>query len=89
YLANLNAARIERSGEVVPRLIQVDPEYRFHSADRGRPELKAFDAGAFGLPGAQPYWPVSASYAVADVSMPELRYLVDPAKPPLLAVERI
>lgn len=89
YLANLNAARIERGGEVVPRLIQVDPEYRFHSADRGRPELRAFDAEAFGLPGAQPYWPVSASYAVSDVSMPELRYLVDPAKPPLLAVERL
>lgn len=89
YLAVLNAARVERDGAAVPRLVQVDPEYRFHSADRGRPELKAFDGEAFGLPGAEPYWPVSASWAVADVSMPELRYLVDPAKPPLVAVERL
>jgi len=73
----------------VPRLIQVDPEYQFHSADRGMPELLAFDAEAFALAGAEPYWPVSASLAVADVAMPELRYLVDPAKPPLAAVERI
>ncbi len=89
YLAVLNTARVERDGGVVPRLVQVDPEYRFHSADRGRPELKAFVGEAFGLPGAEPYWPVSASWAVADVSMPELRYLVDPAKQPLAAVERL
>jgi hypothetical protein len=89
YLATLNTARVERRGEAVPRLIQVDPEYQFHSADRGMPELLAFDAEAFALPGAEPYWPVSASLAVADVAMPELRYLVDPAKPPLAAVERI
>jgi hypothetical protein len=89
YLATLNTARVERGGQVVPRLIQVDPEYQFHSADRGEPKLLAFDGAAFGLPDADPYWPVSASYAVADVAMPELRYLVDPAKPPLAAVERL
>jgi hypothetical protein len=89
YLATLNVARIERDGAILPRLIQVDPEYRFHSADRGHPELPAFEGEAFGLPGAAVNWPVSASYAVADVSMPELRYLVDPGKPPLLAVERL
>lgn len=89
YLATLNTARVEREGTAAARLIQVDPEYQFHSADRGMPELLAFDGEAWGLPGADPYWPVSASYAVADVAMPELRYLVDPAKPPLAAVERL
>lgn len=89
YLATLNAARVEREGRVVPRLVQVDPEYQFHGAERGVPELLVFEGEAFGLAGAEPYWPVSASYAVADVAMPELRYLVDPAKPPLAAVERI
>ncbi len=89
YLATLNTARVERDGATVARLVQVDPEYQFHSADRGMPELLAFDGEAWGLPGAEPYWPVSASFAVADVTMPELRYLVDPAKPPLAAVERL
>ncbi len=89
YLANLNVARLDRGGSVVPRLIQSDPDYVFRSADRGKPELGAFNAEAFGLPGANAYFAVSASYAVADISMPEVRYLVDPEKSPLASVERL
>ncbi len=89
YLAGLNVAKIQRDGATLSRLIQVDPDYVFRSADRGKPELQTFDADAFNLPGAKPHWPVSASYAVADIQMPELRYLVDPAKPPLASVERL
>ena len=89
YLAGLNVARVERDGAQLSRLVQVDPDYVFRSADRGKPELGAFDAGAFGIPAAKPVWAVSASYAVADITMPDLRYLVDPAKPPLTAVERL
>ena len=89
YLAILNVAKIQRDGGTLSRLIQVDPDYVFRSADRGKPELAAFDAGAFNVPGARPAHAVSASYAVADIQMPEVRYLVDPAKPPLAAVERL
>jgi hypothetical protein len=89
YLANLNVARMVRDGAEVARLVQVDPDYAFRSADRGKPLLGAFDAGAWGLPGASPYYRVSASYCVADITLPEIRYLVDPAKNPLAAVERI
>lgn len=89
YLAGLNAAKVERGGVVLSRLIQVDPDYVFRSADRGKPELEMFDAAAFKLDGARPHWPVSASYAVADIQMPELRYLVDSAKSPLTAVEQL
>lgn len=89
YLAGLNVARVLREGAELPRLVQVDPDYTFRSADRGKPSLDAFDAEAWGLAGAVPNHPVSASYAVADITMPELRYLVDPALPPLTAVERL
>lgn len=89
YLANLNTARLQKDGAEVPRLVQSDPEYSFRSADRGKPELETFDAAAFGLAGAVPIFAVSASYAVADIQMPELRYLVDPSKSPIAAVERI
>lgn len=89
YLANLNVARVVRDSAEIPRLVQVDPDYAFRSADRGRPLLGAFDADAWGLPGATPYYPVSASYCVADIALPEIRYLVDPSKNPLAAVERL
>jgi hypothetical protein len=89
YLSNLNLARVPRDGGEALRLVQVDPDYVFHSADRGKPQLTAFDAAAWELAGARPYYPVSASYAVADISMPALRYLVDPDKPPMASVERV
>jgi len=89
YLASLNLARVVRSGTESPRLVQVDSDYVFRSADRGKPQLDAFDAEAWLLPGAHLSHAVSASFAVADVTMPVLRYLVDPAKRPLEAVERL
>ncbi|MBA4180832.1 MAG: hypothetical protein C0506_09610 [Anaerolinea sp.] len=89
YLANLNLARVTRDGSALDRLVQVDPDYVFRSADRGKPQLDAFDAAAWQLAGAKPIHAVSASYAVADITMPVLRYLVDPVKPPLQAVERL
>lgn len=89
YLATLNAARIRRDGADVERLIQVDPDFVFRSADRGRPVLTVFSAEAWRVPAARPVHPVSASYAVADVTMPLIRYLVDPSKPPLQSVERL
>ena len=89
YLASLNLARITRDDTEQLRLIQVDPDYAFKAADRGTPQLDAFDAKAWKLDGATPNHPVSASCCVADISMPALRYLVDPDKPPLAAVERL
>lgn len=89
YLAGLNVARVQRDGVEAPRLVQCDPDFTFRSADRGKPSLDAFDPVAWGVEGARAVWPVSASYAVADITMPELRYLVDPSKPPMAAVERL
>ena len=89
YLASLNLARITRDGAEQIRLIQVDPDFMFKSADRGQPQLGAFEPAAWQLDGAIPNHAVSASCCVADISMPALRYLVDPDKPPLTAVERL
>ena len=89
YLSNLNVAKVVRDGVEVLRLVQVDPDYVFRSADRGKPQLDAFDAAAWLLAGARVNYPVSASYAVADVNMPSLRYLVNPAKLPLEALETV
>ncbi len=89
YLANMNLARVNREGAVVPRLIQVDPEFTFHSADRGLPMLVDFDAESWRIAGAVPVYPVSASYAVCDITFPQLRYMANPALPPLQSIERI
>lgn len=89
YLPNVNLARIERDGAILPRLLQVDADYTFHKADRGEPRLDAFDADAWLMPDCRPYWPVSASCVVADVTFPKLRYLADPNKTPLESLEKL
>ncbi len=89
YIANLNLARVRREDGELLRLVQVDPDYVFHKAERGRPLVTAFDAPSWLLDGAVLDWPVSASYAVCDVELPRIRYLVDPERPPLEAVERV
>lgn len=89
FLPNLNVARILRDGAELPRLVQVDSEFAFQNADRGKPWLEAFDGAAWNLDGARAVYPVSASIGRADVTLPVIRYLADPAKSPLEAVERV
>jgi hypothetical protein len=89
YLPAVNLARVQREGAEVPRIVQVDPEFRMAKADRGKPHLEAFDAGAWLLEGADPYWPVSASVAQADMELPVVRYVLDPLKPAIQGVERV
>jgi hypothetical protein len=60
------------------RLVQVDPAVAVARAERGRPELGAFDAVAWGDARLLPTEPVSASIALADVTLPALRYLCRP-----------
>lgn len=76
-IANMNLARTPRG----PRLLQVDPEYAWHRADRGRPVLRAFDPDGWGDSRIVHAWPVSAASALADVTLPALRYVSDPDRP--------
>ena len=74
YTASMHLARTPRG----VRLVQVDPTFTVERAERGRPHLVAFDAAAWGDARIVPMHPVSASIAVADVTLPKLRYLCRP-----------
>jgi hypothetical protein len=89
YTANMNLARVERDGQVVPRLVQVDPEAVFHKAERGRPHLSAFDAQAWGEARVVPTHAVSASYTLCDLTLTGLRYLCDPDVLTMQGTERL
>lgn len=89
YQANLNLARVEVDGALAPRLVQVDPEYTYHRAERGRPAIEEFDPEAWCAAGIQPVWPVSASFTVCDVILPRVRFITDPAVPALEGTARI
>ncbi len=66
------------------RLVQIDAEYAVTRAESGRPVLDAFDAAAFGVPGARAEHPVAAIVALADVTLPRVRFIL---RPDVLAFE--
>lgn len=78
YVANMNLAR-DADGNGA--LVQVDPNYAFHKAERGRPELALFDQQAWRADGVEPVWPIAASWALCDTGFPKIRFVLDPDQP--------
>ena len=85
YVANMNLAHAPNG----VRLVQVDPEFTFHKANRGHLQVDAFDPGAFGEDRISLSWPVSASFAVADITMPRIRYVCRTDVPALQGTETL
>lgn len=89
YTANMNLARVrDGQGERV-RLVQVDPEYTLRRVDRGRPQLDLFVPEAWRAEGVEPVYPVSASITLCDITLPRIRYIVDPDVPALQGTEKV
>jgi hypothetical protein len=74
YVANMNLARTPNG----LRLLQVEPKYQIQRAERGRPRVVNFDGAAWGEPRLQPVYPISASLAVADVTLQRVRFTCRP-----------
>lgn len=79
FLDSLHLVRVRQNGGEKLLLIQVDPEYVFHSAQRGRPRLPVFQGAAWGTGGRlQCTNPVSAVFVGCDTDLPKLRFALDP-----------
>ena len=86
YVAGMNLAR-DADGR--PALVQVDPDYRFHKAERGRPEVGVFDQAAWRAEGVTPVWPVAASWSLADTGFPKIRFVLDPDQPAMVGTRKV
>ena len=71
------------------RLVQVDPEFKPSRAERLRPKLSAFTPAAWGDPRLDPYYPVSASITLADVTIPALRFVCRPEELAFTGTEKV
>lgn len=85
YIANMNFARVDDK----PLLVQVDPEFTFHKAERGRPTVSQFASEAWNAGGVQIAYPVSASFAIVDTGFPAIRYVVNPDVPALAGSRKV
>lgn len=84
YIDNLHLARVSEGGQETPVIVQVDPEYVFHSAQRGRPHLKTLQTEAWGGDGRLRCTdPITATFARCDTDLPKLRFVLDPSVPAL------
>jgi Acetoacetate decarboxylase (ADC) len=79
YTSSMHLARNRRDGKL--GLVQVDPEWVFNKAERGRPHMIALDSRAWGAGDKlTANYPISASYATCDVTITKIRYVCDPDK---------
>jgi hypothetical protein len=74
YVANMNLAHTPRG----VRLVQVEPRYQIQRVERGQPRVLGFDGAAWGDARVQPVHPVSASLALADITIPPVRFVCRP-----------
>lgn len=74
YVANMNLAHTPRG----VRLVQVEPRYRITRAERATPQMATFDGTRWELPRVRLLYPVSASIAVADITIPSIRFVCRP-----------
>jgi len=89
YPPGMHLARIARDGVLVPRIVQVDSEYEFRRADRGRPSLNSFDSSAWGDDRLVPDIAVSASFAACDMTIANVRYICNPDIPASEGTEKV
>ncbi len=86
YVANMNLAR---GADSEPILVQVDPEYRFHRAERGRADIATFDRAAWRAEGVDPVYPIIASFTQCDTGFPAIRFVLDPNKSAIEGTRKI
>jgi hypothetical protein len=87
YVASMHLARTPDDGGN-GSLVQVDPEYKFHRAERGTPEIR-FDHAAWRAEGVDPVWPVAATFSLVDTGFPKIRYVLNPAQPAIVGTRKV
>jgi len=82
YLASLHLVRVHEGGDEKSLIVQVDPEYVFHAAQRGIPHLKALTSAAWGAENRlQCTNPMTATFTRCDTDLPRMRFALDPSVP--------
>jgi hypothetical protein len=89
YIHSVTLARARVDGPSAPWLIQVDPRYAFHKAERGRPEVAHLDAAAWGAEPLRPRSAISATMCTCDTDLPRIRFVMDPEVPVVRGTRRI
>jgi hypothetical protein len=89
YIHSVTLAQAPLDGEPAPWLIQVDPRYTYHKAERGRPEVSRLEVDAWGARPLRLLNPISATVCTCDTDLPRIRFVMDPEMPVVRGTRRI
>jgi Acetoacetate decarboxylase (ADC) len=90
YLDSLHLARVMENGKETSVIVQVDPEYVFHSAQRGKPRLISLQTDAWGGDSRLRCTnPMHATFCRCDTDLPKLRFGMDPSTPAVQGSRRL
>jgi len=90
YLDSLHLARVTENGKETPLIVQIDPEYVFHSAHRGAPHLISLQADAWGGNGKLHCTnPMHATFCRCDTDLPKIRFVMNPLVPATQGSRRV
>jgi hypothetical protein len=89
YINWVTAANAPIDGTTQPILIQVDPKYTFYKAERGKPQVNAFNAAAWNAPTIELSDAIVGTCCTVDTDLPRIRFVMDPIKPVFQGTRRI
>jgi len=89
YIASMHLAQSKVDNKLV--VVQVDPEYVFHKAERGRPRVVTLDPEAFGATASSlnVMGAISACFTTADITLPKVRYICNPDVPAMQGTTKV
>jgi len=89
YIASMHLAHSKVDNKLV--VVQVDPEYVFHKAERGRPRVVTLDPEAFGATAKtlNVMGAISACFTTADITLPKVRYICNPDVPAMQGTTKV
>jgi Acetoacetate decarboxylase (ADC) len=89
YIHSVALAQVSLDGKSAPWLVQVDPRYTFHKAERGRPEVSRLDAEAWNAATVRLDNPIAATICTVDTDLPRIRFVMDPEVPVVKGTRKI
>jgi hypothetical protein len=87
---NLHLVNLTEGGQDgEPLLVQVDPGYQYHDADRGPVRLGTYRPTTLGVDGIEPVYAVVGVTCRADMELTAPRFVIDPRVPAVQGTRRL
>jgi hypothetical protein len=88
-ISSVHLAQVTGIDNPGPRLVQGDPRYTIHKAERGRPELRCLHEDAWHCHDFRVVNPVIGTFTTVDTDLPQIRFVMDAEVPVVHGTTRV